>query len=110
MAVDIPTTQDGGVSNHAVGSFTGAGEDVDINCGFVPRYVKFINLTDRTIHEWTYDMAATHTLKTVAAGTITDDTTSAIVVSNGIDGDFRGFTVPAAVAISAKVCHYIALG
>lgn len=109
MATDIATTQDGGVSNMAVGSFTGAGADVEVTLGFKPRYIKFINLTDRTIYEWTWDMAATHTLKTVAAGTVTDDTGGILVAKGGADG-YRGFLVLAAAAINAKVCHYIAFG
>jgi len=107
---DIATTQDGGVSNLAVGSFTSDNTAVNVNTGFKPRYVKVINLTDKIVWEWTYDMAATHTLKTVAAGTITDDTTSAIVAHGGPDGDFRGFALSAAAAGNAKVIHYIAFG
>lgn len=107
---DIATTQDGGVSNLAIGSLTSDNSAVAITTGFKPRYVKVINLTDKIVWEWTADMAATHTLKTVAAGTITDDTTSAIVPHGGPDGDFRGFTLSAAAADNAKVIHYIAFG
>lgn len=70
--------------------------------GFKPRYVKFVNLTDRTIFEFFEGMAATHTLKTVAAGTVTDDTNSAIVVSAS------GFTVAAANILQNKQYHWVA--
>jgi 3'-phosphoadenosine 5'-phosphosulfate (PAPS) 3'-phosphatase len=109
MATDIATTQDGGVSNLAVGSFTGAGEAVSVTTGFKPRYIKLINLTDRIVHEWTYDMAATHTLNTAADGTMTDNTGSHLVAKGGQD-DFRGFLVAAAAAVNAKLYHYIAFG
>src|SRR5262245_51691115 len=109
MATDIPTTQDGGVSNLAVGSFTGAGEAVNVITGFKPRYIRVINLTDRMVWEWTYDMAATHALKTINDGTATDDTGSAIVAKGGQD-DFRGFVLSATLAANAKVIHYVAFG
>jgi hypothetical protein len=108
MATDLATTNDGGVSNMAVGSFTGAGADVEVTCGFKPRYVILINLTDRTKYETSLDMTAAHSLKTVAAGTMTDDT-SGILLKGSADG-YRGFFVPAAIAISAKAMHYIAYG
>lgn len=106
---DIATTQDGGVSNLAVGSFTGAGADVEVTLGFRPRYVRFINLTDRIEYEWVDGMAAGHTLKTVAAGTRTDDSGGIIVPKGGADS-YRGFLVLAAAAIDTKLCHYYAFG
>ncbi len=106
---DTATTQDGGVSNFAVGSFTGSGEVVAVTCGFKPRYIKVINLTDRITQEWTYDMAATHTLNIAADGTATDNTSS-LIVAKGSQDSYRGFELAAAVAVNAKVIHYIAFG
>ena len=51
--------------------------------GFTPTYVRYLNLTTRVEYEWYTGMAATHTLKSVAAGTRTDDTATAITVSGG---------------------------
>lgn len=103
------SSQDGGVSNLATGTWTGDGTAVTVTTGFRPRYVKLINLTDRTIYEVIREMAATHTLKTVAAGTVTDDTTSAVVLQ-GNSAQNRGFSVPAAVNLTGKTFHYIAFG
>lgn len=108
MATDLATTNDGGVSNCAVGSFTGTGADVEVTCGFKPRYVKLINITDRTVYEKTSDMVAANSLKQVAAGTLTDD--AAGILLKGSQDSYRGFFVPAAIAINAKVLHYIAFG
>ena len=108
MAVDLATTSDGGVSNLAIGSFTGTGVIVYANCGFKPRYVKVINITDRTTYEVTSDMVAGNALKTVAAGTMTDD--AAGILLTGSNSDYRGITIPAAICINAKVIHYIAFG
>lgn len=97
------TSQSGGMANIATGSFTGAGAIVDVDLGFVPRYIKFVNVTDRITHEFIEGMAATTTLKAVAAGTLTADTTSALVVTD------NGFTISAAAAIDAKACTWVAM-
>lgn len=109
MGTNIPSSNDGGISNMSTGTWTGDGTDMTVKAGFRPRYVKLINLTDRTIYEVTREMAATHTLKTVAGGTVTDDTGSAIVLQGNTQGN-RGFFVPAAVNITGKTFHYIAFG
>lgn len=101
--------QDGGVSNLATGSFTGDGNITDAFTGFRPRLVKLINLTDDITYEWVRGMAATQTLKTIANGTLSTDTTSAIV-SKGNTDSFRGFEVTAAVAITGKVFSWYAFG
>lgn len=106
--LDTATSQDGGVSNFAVGSFTGDGTIAQIVCGFKPRYVKLINLTDRTTYEVTSDMAANKALKAVAAGTLTEDTAG--IVFKGSQDSYRGFEVPAAINIATKAMHYIAIG
>lgn len=106
---DMATTQDGGVSNLAVGSFTGDGTIAEVTTGFKPRYVKLINLTDRIVDEKTFDMLATEGLHTVAAGTMTLTTSSDITLFGGQDG-FRGFKVAAATNITGKKFHYIAFG
>lgn len=110
MATDLATSQDGGVSNLAQGSFTGAGADVDVICGFKPRYIKVINLTDRTTYEITADMAAGKALKTVAAGTMTEDTAGILLRDGQNSAGYRGFLIPAAIAISAKSLYWVAFG
>ena len=54
-----------------------------VTVGFAPKYVRYLNLTTRVEFEWYDGMTATHCLKSVAAGTRTDDTGSGIVVSGG---------------------------
>lgn len=110
MATDTATSNSEGVVNMAVGSFTGAGADVDVTLGFKPRYIKLINLTDRTTYEITADMVASHALKTVAAGTTTDDTAGILLRDGQSSAGYRGFFVPAAIAITAKALHWVAFG
>ncbi len=104
------SSQAQGVVNFACGTFTGAGLVAEISCGFKPRHVRLINLTDRIQDEVTDTMAATHVLHTVAAGTVTDDTGSLIVLKGAPGDAYKGFQVAAAAAINAKVFHWIAHG
>lgn len=110
MATDTPTSQSQGIVNMATGSFTGAGEAVDINLGFVPRRVELINVTDRIRHIWQEGMAATTTLNVAANGTATANTSSHIVAKNGIDDSYRGFLVAAGAAVDTKAYVYSAWG
>ena len=106
----IAQTQDGGVSNLAVGTYTADGTAVDVNCGFKPRYVHLLNLTDRISDEKFFEMLDTQTLMTVAAGTRTLETGSRLVLRDGIEDDFRGFTAAAAASLNGKVYHFVAFG
>jgi hypothetical protein len=108
MATDLATSNDGGISNTAVGSFTGTGVDVDVAVGFKPRMIRLINLTDRTVYEIFSDMAVGHALKSVAAGTMTDD--AAGILIRGSQDAYRGFFIPAAIAINTKAFYYVAFG
>ena len=106
---DTASSQSQGICNLATGTFTGDGTVAAVNCGFKPRYVKLINLTDRIVSEITDTMAATQTLNTAAAGTMTLDTGSDMVLKGSADS-YRGFEVSAAHNITAKVFHWIAYG
>lgn len=108
----IAKTQDGGVSNTAVTTFTGDGTALSLSLGFNPRYVQLVNLTDRTTYEWYMGMANGETIKTVAAGTRTLDTADAAITPRGTisGGSFRGCTVPAAVNITGKRFAVLAHG
>ena len=97
-----PTYQTSGIVNQAVGGFTGDGGACTITVGFKPMHVKLFNETDAIQHEWLKGMAATKSIKTAAAGTVTADTGS-LIVDNG-DGTI---TIAAAAAVNAKVYTYI---
>lgn len=93
----------GGIVNSATGSFTGAGAAVTLTLGFVPSQVVVFNETDVIRWEKLYDMAAANTIKVVAAGTMTKDTGSAIVINT--DGTV---TLSATLAANAKDCKWTA--
>lgn len=46
-----------------------------VACGFIPSYIRLVNLTDRITYEWFDGMTAAHSLKTAANGTMTEETT-----------------------------------
>src|SRR5579863_4825122 len=70
--------------NEATGTYTGDGSgSIAVNVGFTPTYVKVFDMTDATTYEWVQGMAATDSIKTVTAGTMTVDTNTA-VATNGV--------------------------
>lgn len=109
MALTTNTlTHTGGIANHAVGRIVtdgGTAAATTITVGFVPRVVKFHNLTDRISDEWYEGMAAASSLHTVAAGTVTLETTNGITVN--ADGTF---TLTAVTMAASKVFAWEAIG
>lgn len=109
MALTTNTsTQEMGITNRAVGRVVtdgGAAADTTFTVGFIPRTVRFYNITDRIIDEWFEGMAAYSSVHHVAAGTITLETTNGISV--GTDGTF---TVKAATIVASKTFAWEAIG
>jgi hypothetical protein len=94
----ITTSKRGdGIVNSYTASWTGDGAAQTINLGFVPTHVIIVNETDVIRWEKIDPMAAANCLKTVTAGTLTLDATSAIVVNS--DGTL---TLSAGLNASAK--------
>lgn len=74
-----------------------------LTLGFSPKYVCWLNATDRIQYEWYSGMANGTTLKTVAAGTRTLDTADvAISVTGGV------VTIGAAAILQNKQNYWIA--
>lgn len=77
--------------------------------GFKPRYVRWVNVTDRVEVEWFEGMDANTCIKTAANGTRTLETTN-----GGITVDERGFRVlqnaTLAAILASKTCVYEARG
>lgn len=79
--------------------------------GFKPRYVRWVNMTDRVEVEWFEGMDANTCLKTIAAGTRTLETSGG---NGGITVDDKGFRVlqnaTLAAILASKTCYYEARG
>lgn len=106
MALVINTqTNAVSISNMAVGRVTtdaGAAADTVFTCGFAPRYIKFVDNTNRIMLEWFEGMAANTAIRTVAAGTRTLDVSAGITPGTAALGTLGQFTVKAAdIPVSA---------
>lgn len=86
-----------------------AADSVVVTCGFKPRYVSWINSTDRVKIEWQEGMADNSCHKTAAAGTVSLETTN-----GGITVTNTGFSVlqnaTLAAILASKVCYWKAEG
>jgi hypothetical protein len=84
-----------------------AADYTEIDVGFRPKHVQWVNMTDRVSVEHFEGMAANTCLKTAAAGTRTLETTN-----GGITLTARGFQVlqnaTLAAILASKDCYFIA--
>jgi hypothetical protein len=129
MAVNTTYTQSNGPNNETPRNFaTGritfgadsitAADYVVQQLGFVPRYIKVENVTDRISVEWYEGMAADTCIKTAAAGTKTLETTNkglAVCRSDATaDTAGRYFSISQnatlAVIAASKVLNWVAFG
>jgi len=123
--------------NMAVGRFmdTGTVKQTAVHLGFIPRYVKLIDLTNNDTYEWFEGMAANSAFKSVDAGDQSLVTSNGITVGeldtgavntwtvygqtlgaatdtshlNAVGEVVIGFNVPAAVAVSSGQFTFLAL-
>lgn len=84
-----------------------AADSTRVQVGFLPRYVRWDNATDRVMIEWFEGMAANTCIKTAAAGTRTLETTN-----GGVTVDNQGFRVlqnaTLAAILASKTCYWVA--
>lgn len=104
MAIASTTiTQSNGVVNRYINYFATsaatAAATTFSGIGFTPRKVVLHNLTDRISDVWYEGMASASSLHTVAAGTVTLETTNGVAVS----GDTVTFTATTMVASKVYV-------
>lgn len=123
------------ISNHTTLFFTTdatAAVKTYVHLGYVPRYVRFVNLTDRIIDEFWKGMTADNSLHTLANGTVSlagsggitlEDGTAVSVANSVIMPDqtlvlqpvsgvqyVSGFSVPAALMVASKSFAVTAIG
>jgi hypothetical protein len=129
MAINVTYAQSNGPSNEPVkniatgrvtfdGTAITAADYIVQQLGFVPRYIKVENVTDRISVEWYEGMAADTCVKTAAAGTKTLETTNKGLTVCGSDGTAdtagRYFKISQnatlAVIAASKVLNWVALG
>ena len=102
-----------GILNHATGvTVTGAGAATPtaFSCGFIPRIVRWTNVTDSIKHEWIDGMTNPGATKQVLNGTSSLETTNGITVGTAAAGTAGTFTVAAAIIIASKSHVWEAIG
>jgi len=102
-----------GVLNHATGvvvSDAGAATGFTFTCGFIPRVIRWQNVTDGIMHEWYEGMTNPGAIKTLAAGTRSIETTNGFTVGTTAAGTAGTFTVAAALIIASKSYVWEAFG
>lgn len=97
MTLAATQANSAGITNLATGrrSGTRVAADFTITLGFIPRYFVIENLTDRVKCEWFDGMNQGDSLKTIANGTRTLETSDGVIV--------RNTTVDAANGVSGTV-------
>lgn len=101
------TSRAAGISHLSTGSFTSDGTATTITLGFTARRIEVFNETDTIMWVWNEGMAATKSAKTVAAGTMTTDTTTAISIPTT---NVKTALLSAGLCGTAKVITYAAWG
>lgn len=95
-----------------------AADSTLVSLGFTPKYVVWENVTDRVKIEWYEGMAANTSIKTVASGTRTLETTNGGITICDSDGtanvNGKCFSVlqnaTLAAILASKVCTWMAQG
>ena len=108
MALSTNTqTNSNGVVNRACGVIVtdaAAAAIAVLQLGFVPRFVYFVNLTDRITDTWFEGMASASSLHAVAAGTQTLETVNGIAVS----AVNKTVTLTAVTMVASKTFYWMA--
>lgn len=92
-----------------IGTYTGTGAAINVSIGFVPDYVRIVNVTDGDYTmEWFNGMTAGTSIDTAAA--VAANTADGITAYVGTPGGVgAGFTVGTDGSESAKVYRYFAV-
>ena len=90
-----------------VGKVTGTGAAININLGWVPDYVRIVNITDAdVIDEWFADGSAAGTAINTAAAVAARASNGITILNNATA---KGFTIGSGISESAKVLGYVAI-
>lgn len=95
--------------NIVTGKYTGNGSAINVILGFVPDYLRIVNITDgTTAWEWFSGMAAGSAFQ----NTNNAATQNSVISANGVTAyegeDGAGFTVGTALSTNAKEYRFVA--
>lgn len=93
-----------------IGSYVGNGAVQNIECGFVPDYVRIVNATDGDqCAEWFAGMADGSSISVLAAAGPVLDTTNQVSDYEGSTTAAKGFTVGTDLSEAGDSFRYVAL-
>lgn len=92
-----------------VGTYTGNGSAVNISVGFIPDYVRIVNITAPAVDEWFSGMTAGTSVTTTGTAAVraAPNGITAFAGSAAVAG--QGFTVGAGLSTNASVYRYVAI-
>jgi hypothetical protein len=92
-----------------MGTYTGNGAAQNISIGFIPDYVRIVNITAPAVDEWFSGMTAGTSVTTTGAAAIraAPNGITAFAGTAGLAG--QGFTVGAGLSTGAYVYRYVAV-
>lgn len=95
--------------NIAIGSYVGTGAAITLEFGFIPGYLRVINITDGDISwDWFDGMTAATAVKTDAA--VAAEGSNAVTRNPGVAGTTSaGLTLGTAMSESGKTFRYVAM-
>jgi hypothetical protein len=95
--------------NLRIGTYTGNAAAQNISLGFVPDWVRIVNVTDGTNEtEWFNGMAAASGISVVTTAGPVLDTTNQVTAFAGDTSNAAGFTVGTDLSVNTKVYRYVA--
>jgi hypothetical protein len=105
-------------ANTKTGSYTGTGAAINIELGFIPDYIRVINITDGDdAWEWFSSMAAASAIyqRNLVDNATSGNSSMALITTNGIStydaADFshkKGFKVGTSLSENGKTFAYVA--
>lgn len=98
-------------TNIKVGTYTGTGAALNVSLGFVPDYVRIVNVTGLVVDEWFSNMTTqtsfTNSTDTVAAAIRAAP--NGVSIYTGSTSAAVGFTVGTGLSTNASVYRYVAM-
>lgn len=95
----------------ATGSYTGNGSAKDIEVGFIPDYVRLVDVTGAAVDEWFVGMAAatSYTNATDAASGAVRASPNGVTAFAGDSTTGQGFSVGAGLSTNAHTYRWVAV-
>ena len=91
-----------------VGTYTGSGASQNISIGFIPDYVRIVNITAPAVDEWFNGMTAGTSVTTTGTAAIRAAPGGITAFAGTAAEAGQGFTVGAALSTNASVYRYVA--